>query len=171
MTVRDQRQLDGLHERRQLHRHRLPPVLRFLDLRLAQVLPDRVARQARGPHDLSHRFLLAAVHPQDFANHGHGDHSSNPAARKRSRVGETPGSNFSRHKPHKWVKFRSAPTMLIINIPQIVLGTLLLWWLDGQARPKWSLLPKPSVRVSFMACASLLVLGWNWLYLFAFWRA
>ena len=61
--------------------------------------------------------------------------------------------------------------MLVVISPPIVLGTVLFWWLDGQTRPRWRLLPTPSVRVSCMACASLLVLGWDWLYLFEFWRA
>ena len=53
----------------------------------AQPLAHRVARQTRRARDLAHRLLVAEVHPPDLANHGHGDHSSSPAAQKSSRVG------------------------------------------------------------------------------------
>jgi hypothetical protein len=53
------------------------------------------------------------VQAPDSANHVHGDHSSNPAAQKSSRVGQSPGSVFGRHNPQKWLSFRSAPTVVM----------------------------------------------------------
>nr|WP_244232129.1 hypothetical protein [Pseudomonas aeruginosa] len=44
-------------------------------------------RQPRLACDLALRQLVPRVQPSNLANHVHGDHSSNPAAQKNSRVG------------------------------------------------------------------------------------
>jgi len=82
-----QRLLQLLDVGRQLGRHRGPAVLGLLGLAQPEVLANRVPRQARRLGNLPHRLLLAVVHPQDLANHHHGDHSSNPAQLWISRAG------------------------------------------------------------------------------------
>jgi transposase InsO family protein len=104
-----QRQFNRLNKRRELDRSAFAPVLGLLQHRRLQPLAHRVARQTRQPHDLPNRLLLAEIHPLDFANHGHGDHSL-PPAHERGRVGETPGPNLGWHWGRKWVSFRLAST-------------------------------------------------------------
>ena len=107
-----ERQLQRLVERRQRCRSFASAVLRHCLDRLAQPLGNRVARQPRHLRYLALRLLAPDVQTPDSSNHVHGDHSSNPAAQKSSRIGETPGSVFGRHDPQKWLNFRSAPTPL-----------------------------------------------------------
>ncbi|ART53503.1 hypothetical protein CBP34_05010 [Acidovorax carolinensis] len=57
----------------------------------------------------------------DPANHVHGDHSLSSAAQKSSRLSCSPGSVLGRHYPQKWLSFRSAPTSLHQEAPQIAL--------------------------------------------------
>jgi hypothetical protein len=85
--IGSQRLLQLLDVGRQFGRHRRTAVLGLLGLAQPQVLANRVPRKARRLGNLPHRLLLAVVHPQDLANHGHGDHSSNPAQLWISRAG------------------------------------------------------------------------------------
>jgi hypothetical protein len=47
----------------------------------------RVARQPRDARNLALALVAPAMQSPDLANHVHGDHSSSPAAQKRSRAG------------------------------------------------------------------------------------
>jgi len=84
VRVGRQRLLELHDERGQLGGGGGPLVPRRLRVASAQVLAHRVARQARRLRYLSHRLPVAVVHPQDLANHGHGDHSSFPLLLKKA---------------------------------------------------------------------------------------
>ena len=78
VRVHLQRLRQRLHKRRQLHRHRTPPVLRLRPPRRSQPLLDRIPRQARQPRYLADRLAVPLEHPPNLANHCHGEHLQFP---------------------------------------------------------------------------------------------
>ncbi len=88
---------------------------KFIDLKPIQARIKALNGVVSETNDayLPYRALLAQVHPSDFANHGHGEHSFFPVRLLwRTRAGwvEHPGSLLLRHQLRRWGSFRSAST-------------------------------------------------------------
>lgn len=61
--------------------------------------------------------------------------------------------------------------LLTIVSPIIVLSTAFLWWLAGRAAKATKVTEKQSALVRSLTVTNVLALGWNWFYLYAFWKA
>ncbi len=58
----------------------------------------------------------------------------------------------------------------VLTVP-VLLGTAALWWIDRYFVLTRRAALAPAKLVHYLAAVGVLTLGWNWLYLFNFWKA